>query len=328
MVMQNPLVSFCVVTYNQERYVRDAVASALRQTYPNLEVIISDDASKDGTWDIIQEVVAEEVDKGCKHKIVLNRNEKNMGIAEHWEFVDSLCHGELKFMAAGDDISTVDRAEKVVRAWLGAEKKPAAIIHSGVTIDVRGKKIGHVRAASLDFPLGAVTVWKRFPELKFPRAERSHAVEDVIASARARMLGGELIIPDELLEYRIGSGLTTGRFNKRRPALMCIRLWCESFSQIFADLEYMRTIIGEKRYEGLKAKYLADQKYAKAYVELLTAKSFGERKLAHAVVRERKNGVKERVLIALYLLPQSMGDVLLNSYALLKYCFDFYRKHG
>ena len=49
-----PLVSIVIPCYNAERYVGEAVQSALSQTYPNVEVIVIDDGSTDGSLDVIR----------------------------------------------------------------------------------------------------------------------------------------------------------------------------------------------------------------------------------------------------------------------------------
>lgn len=49
-----PLVSVLIPAYNHEAYVAQAIQSVLVQTYPNLELIVIDDASTDGTWGVIQ----------------------------------------------------------------------------------------------------------------------------------------------------------------------------------------------------------------------------------------------------------------------------------
>ena len=47
--MSNPLISCVVPTFNSERYLGEAIASVLAQTYSPLEIIVSDDGSTDGT---------------------------------------------------------------------------------------------------------------------------------------------------------------------------------------------------------------------------------------------------------------------------------------
>jgi glycosyltransferase involved in cell wall biosynthesis len=49
-----PLVSICVPAYNAGRWIRDALESAFAQTYPSVEVIVSDNASTDDTFDILR----------------------------------------------------------------------------------------------------------------------------------------------------------------------------------------------------------------------------------------------------------------------------------
>lgn len=53
MMNQSPLVSVCIPTYNGAEYLPAALASVAAQTYPNLEVVFSDDGSSDDTLDII-----------------------------------------------------------------------------------------------------------------------------------------------------------------------------------------------------------------------------------------------------------------------------------
>ena len=49
MQSNNPLVSFVLISYNQNEYIEEALLSAFNQTYSNIEYIISDDYSIDGT---------------------------------------------------------------------------------------------------------------------------------------------------------------------------------------------------------------------------------------------------------------------------------------
>ena len=50
----SPQVSHLLITYNQADFVADALNSVLEQTYPDTEVVISDDCSSDGTLEQIE----------------------------------------------------------------------------------------------------------------------------------------------------------------------------------------------------------------------------------------------------------------------------------
>lgn len=53
--MNQPLVSICIPTYNGEKFIEQALQSAINQTYKNIEIIISDDNSVDNTLAIVKE---------------------------------------------------------------------------------------------------------------------------------------------------------------------------------------------------------------------------------------------------------------------------------
>ena len=50
-----PSVSICLPVYNGENYVREAITSILEQTFEDFELIISDNASTDGTGEICRD---------------------------------------------------------------------------------------------------------------------------------------------------------------------------------------------------------------------------------------------------------------------------------
>ncbi|HWY76817.1 MAG TPA: glycosyltransferase family A protein, partial [Verrucomicrobiae bacterium] len=53
-----PLLTFAVCSFNQERFIGEAVEAALAQTYAPLEVVLSDDCSKDKTFEIMRGLAA------------------------------------------------------------------------------------------------------------------------------------------------------------------------------------------------------------------------------------------------------------------------------
>lgn len=104
--LNKPLVTFMLFAYNHEKYIREAVEGALAQTYTPLEIILSDDCSTDKTFEIIQEIAKSYTGK---HQLVINRNEKNLGLAEHVNGLFKKANGEIIVLAAGDDISLPHR---------------------------------------------------------------------------------------------------------------------------------------------------------------------------------------------------------------------------
>ncbi len=132
---QKPLVTFAVCSYNQERFIREAVEAAFAQTYSRLEIILTDDCSTDRTFEIMTEMAA--AYRG-PHKVVLNRNPVNFGLGKHLNRLVELVTGEFLVVAAGDDVSLPKRAELMVQAWEQSGRKAKAVQCGTLDIDDSG----------------------------------------------------------------------------------------------------------------------------------------------------------------------------------------------
>lgn len=106
-----PLVSFIIVTYNQENYIGDALDGALSQTYSPMEIIVSDDCSSDNTMGVVEDVVSR---YSGQHQLRINRNEVNLGIAQNVNKAMQMANGEIFIVAAGDDKSFPERTQRTV----------------------------------------------------------------------------------------------------------------------------------------------------------------------------------------------------------------------
>ncbi|MBO6206144.1 MAG: glycosyltransferase [Lachnospiraceae bacterium] len=132
--MNNGKASLCIFTYNQKEYIKDAVYAALQQDYSPLEIIISDDGSTDGTYEIVKDLVKE---YNGSHEVICRQNNPNLGIREHINKVlYEVATGEYIFMAAGDDISRFDRVSKCVDIF---EKFPHVMSISCLSEEVDAK---------------------------------------------------------------------------------------------------------------------------------------------------------------------------------------------
>lgn len=121
-----PLVSVLCVTYNQREFVDEAIAGMLAQDYPNLEIVVADDGSTDGTTDRLHEHAAR---SGGKLRVVEGPNlgitgNSNRGLAE--------CRGTYVAITAGDDVLLPGKISAQV-AWMEADR---ARVLGGHDVDV------------------------------------------------------------------------------------------------------------------------------------------------------------------------------------------------
>src|ERR1700758_367502 len=79
------VVSVTIVTYNSGRFIRRCLESVLEQKYPNLEVIIIDNASTDGTVDLLEQFA-----DSCQ----IHYNDENIGFAAAQNQAIRLSNGE------------------------------------------------------------------------------------------------------------------------------------------------------------------------------------------------------------------------------------------
>ena len=94
--MSASLFTIATITYNSEKWVRQAIESVLASSYTDFEFLIADDCSTDNTWDIIQEY--------NDARIRSWRNEHNIGEYPNRNKVLSEASGEYLLFLDGDDI--------------------------------------------------------------------------------------------------------------------------------------------------------------------------------------------------------------------------------
>lgn len=118
----SPLVSLGMPVYNGERTVARALDSVLGQSYENLEVVISDNASTDKTPDICLEYASRDP------RIRYYRNETNLGALPNFRRVLELTTGEYFTWACTDDRRPSHAVQMCVEAL---EKNPGAVMVHG-----------------------------------------------------------------------------------------------------------------------------------------------------------------------------------------------------
>ncbi len=106
-------LSVILVNYNYSRYVGQAAEAILRQDYPNVELMIIDDASTDDSVDKIFQVLQKYKNKD----IQFLRHKKNQGMHFSFNEAISLLSGDCIYMAASDDLIIPGFFDKAMSAF-------------------------------------------------------------------------------------------------------------------------------------------------------------------------------------------------------------------
>lgn len=119
--MDNELVSVILPTYNRIKTIQRSIDSVLDQTYKNIELIIVDDNSSDGTFDLISELY------GDDERIIYIMNDSNMGPSGARNAGVDAAHGEFIAFQDSDDIWHHDKLEKQMAMFENAGDEVAMV---------------------------------------------------------------------------------------------------------------------------------------------------------------------------------------------------------
>lgn len=106
----NPLVSVAVVTYNQKPFLEQCIGSILAQDYPNIEIVVADDSSTDGTKELL-----DRFDREHPGRFVIRRSEHNQGVTPNHNLALAACSGEFIAWIGGDDVMLPRKISAQVR---------------------------------------------------------------------------------------------------------------------------------------------------------------------------------------------------------------------
>lgn len=108
MSKENNKVSVLISTYNNEDCIRASVESIQKQTYKELEILIIDDGSNDGTLQICEDL------RNDDSRIRVFKNENNIGLTKSLNILIKESKGKYIARQDADDISYSSRLEKQI----------------------------------------------------------------------------------------------------------------------------------------------------------------------------------------------------------------------
>lgn len=99
-------IDILMATYNGEKYLREQLESILNQTESEFRLLISDDASKDSTREILNEYVQKD------SRVIVFLQDKNLGIVQNFEYLMKKVESEYFMFSDQDDIWQKDKIKK------------------------------------------------------------------------------------------------------------------------------------------------------------------------------------------------------------------------
>lgn len=245
------LVSLLLISYNQRKYIEEALQSALSQNYSGLQVVVSDDNSTDGTWEVIQEFVGK---YSGPHQVLIRKNERNEGFAKNFNEGIKNCAGDLIVVQAGDDVSEKNRVAALVNLWLVNDKKPDLLYSNVIWVRDNGDVIRadshrHIIPSLQEVIKGefyiaggmSAAYTKRLFE-KFGYLSDAVKTEDYVLTFRALISGGVAFESSPLLRYR-----------QHAQSEMAIRSAISNEYQRALRYSYAAVAEAEDRYRSWKA---------------------------------------------------------------------------
>ncbi len=209
-----PVVTILFLAYQQAQWARASAEACLAQTGGPYEIILSDDHSTDGTFEILQQVAAEY--RG-PHQVIARQSPVNVGIGQHYNDLVALARGELLVTMAADDFSLPDRVARQLAAWDAGGRRADLIACHVVDMDedgglhdvIRVDDLGQWRslddwAAKRPYIIGATHAFTKRMMQRFGPLDPEVFYEDQVMAFRALAGGGALTVDAALVHYRRG----------------------------------------------------------------------------------------------------------------------------
>src|SRR6185503_18679941 len=205
----NPLISVVMPVYNALPFLDESISSILNQTLPDFEFVIFDDASTDGSVELLRQW--SERDK----RIHLHESKERLGVSGISNAVVSKARAAIVARMDADDIAHHDRLR---RQWEILEgRADVAVIGSLCNgIDASGREVRPRdrwrlvrRSVYLPFPHGSAMFRREVFDKVGGYREKAAGHEDQDLFIRMAAHGGVLTLPDVLYSYRYHSNNAT-----------------------------------------------------------------------------------------------------------------------
>ena len=229
-----PIASFIVPAYNEEKYIRKCIDSLLAQTEPNFEIVVVDDGSTDGTFEILTSYQ--------DPRIRVHRQENRGRVGARNKALE-LSQGKYVILQDADDWSAADRLEKQLHLAEKASRNP--VVGTGLIFHYEGKRkikaetfpvsndqirriMGRLIFRQAFFPPTMLALREKIIDIGGWRSKFKVAAED--GDLLSRLYEEKDLVflntPDPLYDYRHNEGSITNSLDRSIPQQMFMK-YCE-----------------------------------------------------------------------------------------------------
>jgi len=128
MLNSNPKVSVIILSYNQSKYISDAIQSVLDQTYQNFEIIISDNGSTDSSKEIIKNFLHD-------RRIIFLDYKENLSISLRQNQAAQKASGSFISLLYSDDYYLPSKLEKQIKIFSSLSEEWGVVHGPGIELD-------------------------------------------------------------------------------------------------------------------------------------------------------------------------------------------------
>jgi glycosyltransferase involved in cell wall biosynthesis len=291
-----PSISVVMPVYNALPYLDESINSILNQTFTDFEFVILDDASTDGSTEILRRWAQED------RRIRLYVGESNLGPTGSSNFVVKAARAPLVARMDADDISFPDRLRKQWEAMQSHhEVALLGTLSDGITTD--GRYVLPVdrwqlaRRSNLQPCAHGSIMFRReiFDQVGGYREECA-GWEDFDLFSRIRQKGRIFVLTDALYHYRYQVNSIMGRTTVRHvEQVICLEQPCWAEINAGGNNERAHT---KKKSSGIDLEALADSLYRVGFQRLLSGQP---PKILSAVYQYKVFGLRPRFLRTLVL---------------------------
>lgn len=225
-----PRVSVALGTHNGARFLGEQLDSILRQSRPVDEIVLSDDASGDGTVELAQRAIdARRASDAATPELVVLRNPVALGVTANFEQALRAASGDLIALCDQDDVWHPDRVSRAV-AEFAARPELDLVAADARLVDDAGAPLGSTLFETLGVDAG---VRERLASSPFEELLKRNVVTGATAMVSRRLVeraapfpaswvhdewlavvasvgGGIAVVPDPVIDYRQHGGNQIG----------------------------------------------------------------------------------------------------------------------